>query len=1029
MIPIHLTFKGLYSYQQQQEIDFRKLSEAQLFGIFGPVGSGKSAILEAISFALYGETERLNKRDNRYYNMMNLKSTELFIQFTFKAGEEFREEYLFEVRGKRQQKHFEKVNPFERRTLQRIDGEWQPKEISAEAILGLSYENFRRTIIIPQGKFQEFLQLSDADRTRMLKEIFNLQRFELYPKVVMVERENHHQIDRIEGQLLELGETEEATIAEKQAQCETLRRELAELETARETLSRQEKTLSDEKARFEKIAALRRELETLRAGEPEFRERQEALDAYQYCLIHFREGLGRQRDYAGQIERLETVLAEKRERQGTLEPLLKEREKDFARLKHDYQQRDHLMKEADELDRLIRLRQAEAALRELAAEKSRLEEAAQRAEADLQQLLQEDRQLGAQLKAQREQARRSEMFSEIQAWYEAAERLQEDRAGLSEEQAQLREEIARQSEAARELLGGTIGNIFQSLTVTADPADPGQALKDLQRALAVAEAAQAEKLRHWRVQAQLEEYAAALEDGQPCPLCGATAHPAIFHPDDVNKHLASGERAQAELHSQQQAVADAMLALTRLETARETQQKRLQAVETKLAALQKQQKKQHKAFAWPEFDPDDRAAFEQARAGIDKLNAEIAAGEQRKETLEAELETARQQHDRQQQHARELAQQHGEKLTEVRLLADQFRRVKPEALAGDGDDALREQAATLRRRCEQLEAAYQLSETELQALRQELDTLRGESSAIAAQLKAQYAALAEVTQALQDTLTESPYPDFAAVATILATELDIDSEKQAIDTFYRQLHADARQLEQLEAAAEGKAYDPEAHAALVAELNELQEQLRRQHQALGALENALKALSENLLKKTELLKTREALQLRGDNIRILKGMFKGSGFVNFVSAVFLQNLCNAANARFHQLTRRRLQLEVTESNDFQVRDFLNDGQVRSVKTLSGGQTFQASLCLALALADQVQKLSSAEQNFFFLDEGFGTLDREALQVVFETLKSLRKEKRVVGVISHVEELQQEIDVCLWVRNDETKGSQISASWV
>ncbi|MCB0293225.1 MAG: AAA family ATPase, partial [Calditrichaeota bacterium] len=65
MIPIHLTFKGLYSYQQQQEIDFRKLSEAQLFGIFGPVGSGKSAILEAISFALYGETERLNKRDNR----------------------------------------------------------------------------------------------------------------------------------------------------------------------------------------------------------------------------------------------------------------------------------------------------------------------------------------------------------------------------------------------------------------------------------------------------------------------------------------------------------------------------------------------------------------------------------------------------------------------------------------------------------------------------------------------------------------------------------------------------------------------------------------------------------------------------------------------------------------------------------------------------------------------------------------------------------------------------------------------------
>lgn len=1028
MIPLHLTFKGLYSYQQQQEIDFRKLSEAQLFGIFGPVGSGKSTILEAISFALYGETERLHKRDNRYYNMMNLKSSELFIQFIFKAGEEFREEYLFEVQGKRQQKNFEKVNPFERRTLQRIDGEWLPREVTAEEILGLSYENFRRTIIIPQGKFQEFLQLSDADRTRMLKEIFNLQRFELYPKVVMVERENHHQIDRIEGQLLELGEAEEATIAEKQAQGETLRRELAGLETRREDLSRQEKWLSEAKALFEKIAALRRELETLRADEPEFQKRREALEAYQYCLIHFREGLGRQRDYAGQIERLEAALVEKRERQETLAPLLKEREASFTRLKRDHQQRDRLLKEADALEHLIRQRQAEAALRELAAEKSRREAAAQQAETALQQLQQEDRQLGAQLKAQREQARRSEMFAEIQAWYDAAERLQDELAGLSGEQTQLREEIDRQAAAARALPGGSVGAVFQALGLNADPERPARSLEALQDALARAAAGQEEQLRHWRVQAQLGEYAAALEEGRPCPLCGATEHPAIFHPDDVQKHLAAGEAARAELQAQQQAVADAILALARLETAREAQQERLRAIEAKLAKLQKQQQKQRKTFAWADFDPDDRAAFERARAGIDRLNAEIAAGEQRKETLEAELETARQQRDLRQQQARDLAQQHGEKLAEVRLLADQVRLVGPQDLAGESDDALREQAASRRTRYEQLETTYQEFETELQALRQEQDTLRGECGALTAQLETQRAALAEAAQALQDALAKSPYPDLVAVESILDTQLDIDTEKQAIDAFYRRLHADARQLEQLETAAEGKAYDPEAHAARLAELNDLQEQLRRQHQALGALENALKALSDNLRKKTELQKTRKALQLRSDNIRVLKSMFKGSGFVNFVSAVFLQNLCNAANARFHQLTRRQLQLEVTENNDFQVRDFLNDGQVRSVKTLSGGQTFQASLCLALALADQVQKLSSAEQNFFFLDEGFGTLDREALQVVFETLKSLRKEKRVVGVISHVEELQQEIDVCLRVRNDETRGSVVTASW-
>ena len=83
MIPLKLTIEGLYSYQEKQTIDFTSLTDAGLFGVFGSVGSGKSSILEAITFALYGETERMNKRDNRAYNMMNLKSSKSFIEFDF----------------------------------------------------------------------------------------------------------------------------------------------------------------------------------------------------------------------------------------------------------------------------------------------------------------------------------------------------------------------------------------------------------------------------------------------------------------------------------------------------------------------------------------------------------------------------------------------------------------------------------------------------------------------------------------------------------------------------------------------------------------------------------------------------------------------------------------------------------------------------------------------------------------------------------------------------------------------------------
>ena len=172
----------------------------------------------------------------------------------------------------------------------------------------------------------------------------------------------------------------------------------------------------------------------------------------------------------------------------------------------------------------------------------------------------------------------------------------------------------------------------------------------------------------------------------------------------------------------------------------------------------------------------------------------------------------------------------------------------------------------------------------------------------------------------------------------------------------------------------------------------------------------------------------EQVQLRAENIKTMKSLFKASGFVNYISSVYLQNLCNAANDRFFKLTRQKLSLEITEDNNFQVRDFMNSGKVRSVKTLSGGQTFQAALSLALALADNIQKITESNQNFFFLDEGFGSLDKESLSIVFDTLKSLRYENRIVGVISHVEEMQQEIEVHLRVVNSEETGSKIWESW-
>ena len=124
------------------------------------------------------------------------------------------------------------------------------------------------------------------------------------------------------------------------------------------------------------------------------------------------------------------------------------------------------------------------------------------------------------------------------------------------------------------------------------------------------------------------------------------------------------------------------------------------------------------------------------------------------------------------------------------------------------------------------------------------------------------------------------------------------------------------------------------------------------------------------------------------------------------------------------MTRNQLSLQLNEENDFEILDYLNEGRSRSVKTLSGGQAFQVSLSLALALAESVQSQAKADKKFFFIDEGFGTQDEESINIIFETLLNLNKENKIVGIISHVETLKDRIPQSLKIEKDAERGSLI-----
>ncbi len=203
-----------------------------------------------------------------------------------------------------------------------------------------------------------------------------------------------------------------------------------------------------------------------------------------------------------------------------------------------------------------------------------------------------------------------------------------------------------------------------------------------------------------------------------------------------------------------------------------------------------------------------------------------------------------------------------------------------------------------------------------------------------------------------------------------------------------------------------------------------QQSILKSEKQLAVLESQFSELAKSFETKKELLTEQNQLLLRKANLDILFNLFKAAGFVNYVSSIYLKQLCDNANIRFHRMTRNQLSLQVNDKNEFEIIDYLNEGKTRSVKTLSGGQSFQVSLSLALALAESVQSQAKSDKNFFFIDEGFGTQDPESVSLVFETLTNLQKENRIVGIISHVEELKEKIPISLNIKKNEETGSQI-----
>ncbi|MEC0249582.1 SbcC/MukB-like Walker B domain-containing protein, partial [Paenibacillus chitinolyticus] len=166
---------------------------------------------------------------------------------------------------------------------------------------------------------------------------------------------------------------------------------------------------------------------------------------------------------------------------------------------------------------------------------------------------------------------------------------------------------------------------------------------------------------------------------------------------------------------------------------------------------------------------------------------------------------------------------------------------------------------------------------------------------------------------------------------------------------------------------------------------------------------------------------RSAQQTLHGRLAKLQSVLKANAFVEFLAEEQLMQVSRAASQRLGQLTRQRYAIEVDSGGGFVIRDDGSGGVKRPVGTLSGGETFLTSLALALALSAQIQLKGEVPLEFFFLDEGFGTLDQDLLDMVVTSLEKLHMDRLAVGVISHVPELRARLPRKLIVEPAEPSG--------
>ncbi|EIB7772576.1 SMC family ATPase [Listeria innocua] len=1007
MRPIKLTMQAFGAYAKKEVIDFEKLGTEQIFVISGKTGAGKSTIFDAISFAIFGKANTFDRESfsMRSHFATDKEITEVTLVFRLKDKiyqiSRIPQQEIAKQRGNGTTTSPQKAELYELigDEMKLLASSVRDVNTKMEELIQLNVDQFRQILMIPQGEFRELLVSDSKEKEVILQRLAHTVYYEKVENLLW-EKQKEAEILVVEARkkVAELAElslpgieiTGKTTTEISLLQKEAIKQEqaiLAELESAlsiirKETSEAVEKvTLAKEQLLdwqnldlyIEEVAKLEAEKDFYQviANRIEAAKRASNLRSQDALCIRLKEQLetavNTEKQVAHEVELITNQFSNAKKQKEALA----EQEEILETNKRTLFQLEEMEPKIIELETVtIQKRCAEINWKEAADRLEKVMKTEQEIAAELQSM---ETRLGEINQAELAILEAINKRTTAEALIEKNQELVNKRMKMDlwNKQKQTEEQTLKQLLTEKLAIETTIKQEESNLQ-----------------------------------QEQAATLAAHLHEGDACPVCGSVSHPQLAEYGE-SASLTTLEEAKAKLHEKQ-------LAINEVE-------KSISQLEWQLAE-------------WADIAGVDLVAVEKllaenrqlAKNLTDQIN-QLQTNVAQKENIQGALETLKNKQKELETEKNNTALQVESFHQEVQLSSGKLSYLE-QAIPADlrdktiFDKKKNELSNSIKTHLEQAEQVDKIfREAEKETTRLESTLQSAENTTLDAK-----EALQVQREVFKEAMKQNDFPTYEAYKQALMSVEELKSKEEQLADFERKRHlAISRQADLTEKLKNKQKPNIEQLESFMTE---------KQLELAQSEENTIKQRDFVLKRKEHAenyqnsIQSVEKAEENYADIGLLADSARGKNarrltFERYILAMFLDTIIHRANHRLSKMTSGRFELKrkiekakgnVQSGLELEVFDEYT-GLTRHVKTLSGGESFKTSLALALSLAEVVQEMAGGiSLETMFIDEGFGTLDPESLEVAVECLLETQENGRLVGIISHVPELKERISARLEV---------------